>query len=238
MEILKSGAGKLGIDLGQGQLEQFESYYRELADWNRRMNLTGITGYDEVQVRHFLDSLTALAVIDTPTGGSFSVIDVGTGGGLPGIPVKIALPNLRLVLLEATAKKAGFLRHLVSLLGLENAAILTGRAETLAHDSVYRGSFDLVLSRAVAPLPALAELTLPFCAIGGSLVAWKKGGIEDEVEGALKAIEVLGGRLREVREVALEGLNDGRCLVVIDKTSLTPPEYPRRPGVPAKRPIG
>jgi 16S rRNA (guanine527-N7)-methyltransferase len=237
MEKLESGARKLGIDLSPEQLELFNTYYQELAAWNQRINLTGITGYEDVQLKHFLDSLTAAPLVETRRGGSQRIIDVGTGGGLPGIPLKIARPGVRLALLEATAKKANFLRHLISMLGLEDTEVITGRAEEAARDAVCREAFDIALSRALAPLPTLVEFTLPFVTVGGGVVAWKKGDIEDEIEGASKAIEVLGGKLREVRAIELEGLNDGRVLVIIDKVSPTPPEYPRRPGIPAKRPI-
>ena len=238
MEQLVSGAKKLGLHLSPEQLEQFQSYYRELVDWNRRVNLTSITGYEEVQVKHFLDSLTVALVMKPPEAlGSLRIIDVGTGAGLPGMPLRILWPGIRLVLLEATAKKAKFLEHLAAELGLNDVEIVVGRAEEVAHDARYREKFELVLSRAVAALPVLAELTLPFCALGGSLVAQKSGAIDQEVGRASRAITVLGGRLREVRAVGLVEFADRRCLVVIDKIKPTPPEYPRRPGMPAKRPI-
>ena len=182
MEKLKSGAQKLGLHLSQQQLELFEMYYRELVDWNRKINLTRITGYEEVQLKHFLDSLTVTLATKPLAGGeSLSVIDVGTGAGLPGIPLKILLPDIRIVLLEATAKKTKFLHHVVATLGLNDVEIVVGRAEEVAHNARYRERFDLVLSRAVASLSTLVELTLPFCAVGGSFVAQKKGNIEQEV---------------------------------------------------------
>ncbi len=238
MEKLNTGAQKLGLHLSPKQLEQFHIYYQELVDWNRKVNLTSITGYEEVQVKHFLDSLTvALAVKPAAVGGSLSIIDVGTGAGLPGIPLKILWPGIRLVLLEATAKKAKFLYHLNNKLGLDNVEVLVGRAEEVAHDAQYREKFELVLSRAVAPLPALVELTLPFCAVGGSFIAQKKGTIDPELSRASRAITVLGGNLREVKAVDWEEFADERYLVVIDKVKPTPPKYPRRPGIPARRPM-
>ncbi len=238
MEILNAGAHKLGFHLSTNQLEQFSVYYRELVDWNQRMNLTSITGYEKVQIKHFLDSLTVTLAMTPPAGSeSLSVIDVGTGAGLPGIPLKIVLTGINLVLLEATAKKANFLYHLIAKLGIDNVAIVVGRAEEVAHDVQYREKFELVLSRAVAPLATLAELTLPFCAVGGSFIAQKKGAIDPELNNAARAISVLGGNLREVMQVGLEAFNDKRCLVVIDKVEPTPSEYPRRPGIPAKRPL-
>jgi 16S rRNA (guanine527-N7)-methyltransferase len=237
MDKLKAGAEELGLNLSQEQLEQFNIYYRELVDWNRRLNLTSITGYEDVQVRHFLDSLTVAAAVKPDADKNLSVIDVGTGAGLPGLPLRILYPDIRLVLLEATAKKAKFLEHLTARLGLENVEVLAGRAEEVARNAKFRERFGLVLSRAVAPLPTLAELTLPFGAVGGIIFAQKKGDIEAEVEKAGKAIKTLGGRLREVKRIDIEGLRDNRYLIVIDKVSPTPTQYPRRPGVLAKRPI-
>jgi 16S rRNA (guanine527-N7)-methyltransferase len=238
MEKLIAGVQKLGLHLSPRQLEQFHIYYQELIDWNQRVNLTSITGYEEVQVLHFLDSLTVTLVLKRWQGyQSFSVIDVGTGAGLPGIPLKILLTGIRLVLLEATAKKARFLNHLNTRLGLDNVKVVVGRAEEVAHDADYRESFELVLSRAVGALPTLAELALPFCAVGGSFISQKKGDIEAELSSASRAITVLGGNLREVREVALEEFGDKRWLVVVDKVKPTPRQYPRRPGIPAKRPL-
>jgi len=238
MEKLNAGAQKLGLHLSPRQLEQFHIYYLELVDWNRRVNLTTITSYEEVQVRHFLDSLTVTLAMKLPAGdGNFGVIDVGSGAGLPGIPVKILLPDVKLVLLEATAKKANFLRHLIAELALDSVEVVVGRAEEVAHDAQFRERFELVLSRAVAPLPTLAELTLPFCTVGGSFVAQKKGTIDPEVSKASKAITILGGNLREVKGVDLEEFSDKRWLIVVDKVMPTPQQYPRRAGIPAKRPI-
>ncbi len=234
MERLVVGAKRLGFELSQPQLESFQLYYEELVQWNERVNLTAIKDYEEVQTRHFLDSLTvALFLDDIPC----PVLDLGTGAGFPGIPVRILLPNIRLSLLESTAKKAAFLNHLVDRLGLEGVEVVTGRAEELAHDASYREAFAVVLSRGVARLDTLAELALPFCLCGGRLVAQKKGDIDAEVDAASPVIDILGGRLREVRRLSLEELDEERALVVIDKCASTPQVYPRRPGIPKKRPI-
>jgi 16S rRNA (guanine527-N7)-methyltransferase len=238
MQKLVDGARKLGLNLTNEQVNRFEVYYRELVDWNKRMNLTAVTDCDEVQIKHFLDSLTVIAgVKSTDTGQGFNVIDIGTGAGLPGIPLKIVRPDIRLALLEATSKKTKFLQHVIGRLGLDNVEVVNGRAEIIAHDLQYREIFHLALSRAVASLPTLVELALPFCIPGGRFIAQKKGNIESELKQAGKAIRTLGGRILEVKPVEIIEPEDKRCLVIIEKISPSPIGYPRRPGVPAKRPL-
>ena len=238
METLKLGTKQLGLQLNHRQLEHFRTYFEELVTWNKRVNLTAITNFEEVQIKHFLDSLTVTLALKPSAGDKgLSVIDVGSGAGLPGIPLKILFREMRLVLLEATAKKAAFLEHRKRQLGLDDIEIVVGRAEEVAHQVQYREQFDVVLSRAVASLPTLAELTLPFCAIGGSFIAQKKGDITLEISQASRAISLLGGSMREVKRVDLTEFGDERWLVIIDKISPTPPQYPRRPGMPNKRPI-
>jgi 16S rRNA (guanine527-N7)-methyltransferase len=238
MDILKKCIFPLGISLTGAQIDQFETYYHELISWNEKVNLTSITDFEEVQIKHFLDSLTvAMALGSENFTRPLNIIDVGTGAGLPGLPLKIALPQIRLTLLEATAKKTRFLSHLITELGLQKVNIVTGRAEEVAHEPAYREAFDIVLARALAPLPALVELALPFCAVGGRLIAHKKGNIREEIEQSKKAIETLGGAPSEVKPVELEGLEDNRTLVIINKVKSSPAAYPRRPGIPVKRPI-
>jgi len=233
MEKLIEGALHLGLPLSAQQVELFQAYYDELIDWNRRMNLTAIVDYDEVQIKHFLDSLTvSLAFSKLPS----SVVDVGTGAGLPGVALKIAHPGIELTLIDSTQKKAVFLNHLVDVLGLKGVEVLTGRAEELAHDTRYREHFDAVLSRGVAKLAVLTELTLPFCAVGGECVAMKNWPPDAEVDEAERSFNVLGGRLRQIVRIGLWGLED-RSLVVIDKARPTPEKYPRRSGIPQKRPL-
>ncbi|MBE0431159.1 MAG: 16S rRNA (guanine(527)-N(7))-methyltransferase RsmG [Dehalococcoidia bacterium] len=239
MEQLIEGAGNLGIKLSARHIEQFKLYYRELIDWNSRVNLTAITDYSEVQVKHFLDSLTVTQVLSRQDLRSpdFRIMDVGTGAGFPGVPLKILYPEPELVLLEPTAKKTAFLQHISDRLKLQNVEVLNSTAEEAGHLPPYRERFNLVLSRAVATLPALAELTLPFCSIGGRLVAQKKGEIEEELGRAERAILTLGGRLSRVKRIDLTEFSDVRHLVIIDKIDATPDKYPRRPGIPKKRPL-
>ena len=236
MEKLRQGAERLGLKLGDKELACFQTYYEELLDWNSRMNLTSITDYEQVQINHFLDALT-VALVWKPESPKSRVIDVGTGAGIPGIPLKIIFPQIHLVLLEATAKKASFLSHIVKKLSLSDVEIVVGRAEEIAHQNNYREQFNIVLARAVAELAALIELTLPFCATGGLVIAHKRGDIQEEIQQADKAIAILGGKLKEVKPIALPEFPDNRSLVVIEKVSPTPEKYPRRAGMPAKKPL-
>ena len=236
MHYLKTGAARLGIELSPAQLEQFSIYYKELMEWNQRINLTSITNLKDVQIKHFLDSLSVTPALKQPIGGR-RFLDVGAGGGFPGLPLKITFPAIKLVLLEATVKKAAFLRQLAEKLGFDDVYIVVGRAEEVARQAQYRQRFDIVLSRAVAQLPVLAELTLPFCAVGGRLIAQKKGAINAEIDKAIKAVEIMGGSQPLVKRVELDELADERYLVIVDKIDPTPDKYPRRPGIPAKRPI-
>lgn len=237
MNHLICGAEQLGITLDSLQIEQFEFYLRELVDWNSRINLTAITDVEEIQVKHFLDSLTLVSVIQEKQCEGCRIIDIGSGAGFPGIPLKIAVPDIKMTLLEATSKKALFIKQLIEKLSLRNVEVLNERAEEAAQKPEYREQFDIVVSRAVAELAILTELTLPFCTIGGYVIAQKKGDIRIELEQAVKAIEMLGGRLSSVEKIRLTGLDDERYLIFIQKTGGTPKKYPRRPGMPEKRPL-
>ena len=235
MDILQQGADGLGISLDTEQLQKFAAYYRELMEWNEKFNLTAVTGYEAVVVKHFLDSLTIAGELNGAEGRS--VIDVGSGAGFPGIPLAVVLPGCKMTLLEATGKKTLFLRHMVEVLGLTNIVVVNARAEDCAHIAHYREKFDFVLARAVAPLNVLAELMLPLCAVGGTCISQKKGDVDPEVAGALSAIGKLGGKLRGCKLVGIPPETDNRYLVLIDKITGTPGRYPRRPGIPAKRPL-
>lgn len=237
MELLERGARALNLRLSQCQIKGFQDYYREMIAWNRRMNITAIVNYEEAQLKHFLDSLTVAMVLPEEARSHGRVLDIGSGGGFPGIPLKLAFPTIRLTLLDSVAKKTSFLRHLLEALGLNDVEVYTGRAEDLALDPDLRESFDVVVSRGVARMRVLMEITLPYCRVGGIVVTAKKGEIDSELVASLHAMEVLGGGIRETRGVNLEGLQDGRALVVVEKVRPTPAKFPRRPGMPAKHPL-
>ena len=239
MELLARGASELGLALDAAQLAQFETYYRELADWNGRINLTSVIDYEEVQVKHFLDSLTVLPALGSPLPPNAKVVDVGAGAGFPGLPLNLACLGIHLTLVESTGKKATFLRHVVETLALNGIEVHTGRAEELAHRPELRGSCDLTLARGLARLPTLLEYTLPFTRIGGLVAAWKHGGegLKAELDSARKALQILGGRVKSIYPVKATGLEDNRVVVIVEKVRETPDDYPRRPGVPRKQPL-
>jgi 16S rRNA (guanine527-N7)-methyltransferase len=238
VKLLAESARCLSLKLNEEHLRAFEIYYGELVAWNEKFNLTAITDYDQVQIKHFLDSLTCLLAVRSPRSEvRGKAIDIGAGAGFPGLPLKIVCPALQLTLLEATGKKVGFLEHIVSRLGLTGVEVIKGRAEELGRDAAHRERYDLALARAVAELPVLVEYALPFCKPGGLFVAQKGAEGETEAKSAEGAIAALGGVLRRIVHLELPHLAEPRSLVVIEKTAPTPEKYPRRPGIPSKRPI-
>jgi len=237
LEYLVKGCNTLGLDLTSFQLDQFELYYQELIDWNKRINLTAITDYHNVQIKHFLDSLSVYLALKDVSLASLKMLDVGTGAGFPGIPIKIAFPDINLTLLEATSKKTTYLKYIVSKLNLIGTTVITARAEDLARESCHREQYDIVTARALAKLPVLMELTLPFCRIGGQIISQKKGDIEFELEHMQRVLDLLGGKFNGIKTVVIPDLLDERFLIVVNKVSSTPSEYPRRSGVPYKHPI-
>ena len=247
--LLVEGAHTLGISLSDRQLDLFRTYYRLLVEWNRRVNLTALTDPSDVFVKHFLDSITVLLAVDASRhpgrvsgpndseSDSITLLDVGTGAGFPGLPLRIVHPEFRLTLLDSTRKKTDFLRHLLEALELDDVTVVTGRAEEAGRQPALRERVQLVVSRAVDRMATLAEYLLPFCTVGGRAVAMKKEDISTEIAEAARAIRLMGGHVSEVLPVRLPLLPDERCLVVLEKLQSTPEQYPRRPGMPAKRPL-
>ncbi|MBO9370528.1 MAG: 16S rRNA (guanine(527)-N(7))-methyltransferase RsmG [Chloroflexi bacterium] len=238
MEKLLRGARELGITLKETHLALFQTYYEELVEWNRRFNLTAITDYEGVQVRHFLDSLSCLLVLPrAELQAGARVIDVGTGAGFPGLPLRIVCPGMRLTLLEATRKKVDFLEHLLRRLGVSDVEVIHARVEDLGHRPGYREGYDWAIARALAEMPTLVEYLLPLVRVRGAMLAQKGENAPAEVHSAEEAIRILGGRVRKLVPVDLHGLAETRYLVIVDKVAATPEKYPRRPGMPEKRPL-
>lgn len=238
MKPLIHGAHELGIRLTDRHLTAFATCYDTLVEWNRRFNLTAITDWEGVLIRHFLDSLSCLkAIPHSELSAGAQVIDVGTGAGYPGIPLKIVCPGMRLTLLESTRKKVTYLEHLISELGLKDVQVIHDRAEQLGQDPTYRERYDWALARAVAKMPTLVEYLLPLARVGGAMLAQKGQDAPAEVQEASQAISALGGEVRQLVPVELRGLAETRYLVVVDKVASTPEQYPRRPGMPDKRPL-
>jgi 16S rRNA (guanine527-N7)-methyltransferase len=238
VQQLIDGARGLQIHLTPEQLEALGAYQHVLVEWNEQFNLTAITDDVGIQVRHFLDSLSCLQALES--GERFSgkhVIDVGTGAGFPGLPLKLLCPGMKLTLLEATAKKVGFLEHVTSHLQMHDVTIKQGRAEELGQQSAHREQYDWAIARAVADMPILAEYLLPLVKVGGRVLAQKGEGAPAEVQRGEWAIQQLGGRVRRLVPIELRGLAETRYLVILDKVAVTPPQYPRRPGMPNKRPL-
>ena len=234
---LEASARRLGVVLSVQQVDQFCVYYRELRDWNSRFNLTSVTDWDRVQRVHFLDSLTVMQGLPEEMRVQGRLMDVGSGAGFPGLPLKIAFPNLNVTLVESVGKKARFLSHIVDTLKLLHTTVCAQRAEVLARTKEHREAYDAVVARALYTLPAVLEVTIPFIRVGGMVVVQKKGDLKTEIDQSQRAIQRLGGSLREIFPVEVPGLDDGRVLVVIEKIATTPSGYPRRSGLPRKRPL-
>jgi 16S rRNA (guanine527-N7)-methyltransferase len=223
----------MDVELSEVQLKQFLTYYEMLVEKNKVMNLTAITDFDEVVEKHFVDSLSLIRVMDLHR--PISIMDLGTGAGFPGIPLKIAFPNLHITLADSLHKRIVFLQEVIEALDLENIRAVHGRAEDLAKNSDYREKYDACVSRAVANLSTLAEYCLPFVKIGGRFISYKAGACEEEVASAKSSIFLLGGKLVKVEKFLLG--DAGRSLVVIEKKEGTPKMYPRKAGTPSKNPL-
>jgi len=234
-ELIREFHDLSGIVLSPQQVTAFSRYESELTLWNTKHNLTAIKDPENVRVKHFLDSLSAYLAMRGSIMGR--VIDIGTGAGFPGLPLKILCPNIKLTLVESIGKKADFCRHLLKVLALEGVEVIQIRAETLGQNEDHREKYDWALARAVALLPILLEYLLPLVKVGGRILAMKGESGPVEVHAAEKAIKMLGGHLRQLLPVTLPGVADERYLVVVDKVAATPEKYPRREGIPAKRPL-
>lgn len=234
-ELLKAGAASIGIELTEKQTAQFIQYYELLVEWNSFMNLTGITEYEEVIQKHFVDSLALCKAVDLHN--ISNVIDIGTGAGFPGIPLKIAFPHLKITLLDSLQKRIKFLNEVVTQLGLEEVETIHGRAEDFAKPSMKRESYDLCVSRAVANLASLSEYCLPYVKLDGYFVPYKSGKVDEELEASKKAVFLLGGKIEEEVKFMLPDSDISRSLIKIKKVSATPKKYPRKSGLATKEPI-
>ena len=234
-EILAARAAEAGIPLTAEQIGQFSVYHEMLLDWNTRMNLTALTAPEDVAVKHIIDSLTAYdaALFD----GARTLIDVGTGAGLPGIPLAVYAPQLTVTLLDSLNKRVRFLTEVTAAMGLQNVRCIHARAEEAARTAEHRAAYDIVVSRAVARLPVLLEYTLPFVRVGGTLLALKGRAYAEEQKEARRAAGVLGGGRITARPVHLPGLDDVRAILTVTKERQTPAAYPRGGGAPTRRPI-
>lgn len=238
-DYLRTEIEKIGIHLEDKQVQQFLVYYELLTEWNKVMNLTAITDFKEVVQKHFVDSLSLIKAVD----GSFlqkkgiSMIDIGTGAGFPGIPLKIVFPNLKVTFLDSLNKRIKFLNEVTGKLELRNITAIHGRAEDFAKQKEYREQFDLSVSRAVANLATLSEYSLPYVKKGGFFFSYKAEDIEEEIELSKNAIKILGGRIDEVIKFNLPDSDVKRAILKIEKNNFTNKKYPRKAGIPSKEPL-
>ena len=235
MKSLKKDALEFGIELSDYQLKQFYDYYELLIEWNEKINLTAITDFNEVLKKHFLDSISLVKAV--PLDGSFTLIDIGTGAGFPGIPIKIAFPNIKVTLLDSLNKRVIFLEEVISKLGLIEIEAIHGRAEDFAKEGMLRESFDYSVSRAVANLSSLCEFCLPYVKVGGMFISYKSEKAKEEMQISKNAIDILGGNILGCENFLLPGTDMERNFVIIKKVVPTPLKYPRKAGTPIKKPL-
>lgn len=237
LEIFEKDLKQLHLELSKKQILQFISYYELLIDWNSRMNLTAITEFEDVLKKHFIDSLSLISAVSDLAQKQYDLIDVGTGAGFPGIPLKIAFPNLKITLLDSLNKRIQFLNEVICKLELQDIEAVHGRAEDFAKPDQFRERFDLCVSRAVANLATLSEYCIPFVKPGGFFISYKSEKVNVELEEAKKAISVLGGSFQKNIEFLLPHSDITRNFIVIQKKNKTPFKYPRKAGLPSKEPI-
>lgn len=237
LEIFEKDLKQLHLELSKKQILQFISYYELLIDWNSRMNLTAITEFEDVLKKHFIDSLSLISAVSDLAQKQYDLIDVGTGAGFPGIPLKIAFPNLKITLLDSLNKRIQFLNEVIYKLELQDIEAVHGRAEDFAKPDQFRERFDLCVSRAVANLATLSEYCIPFVKPGGFFISYKSEKVNVELEEAKKAISVLGGSFQKNIEFLLPHSDITRNFIVIQKKNKTPLKYPRKAGLPSKEPI-
>ena len=238
MELINTFESKINtlhIELSKEQYSQYVTYYNMVVEKNKVMNLTGITEFDEFIDKHYIDSLSIVNAVDMTRVNS--IIDVGTGAGFPGIPLKIAFPHLKITLLDSLNKRINFLNEVIEVLGLQNVETCHGRAEDFGHRKEYREQYDLCASRAVANLSTLTEYCLPFVKVGGQFVSYKSGNVDNELKESSKAIKILGGEAGKVCSFVLPGTDFARTLVPIKKIKMTGNQYPRKAGTPSKEPL-
>jgi 16S rRNA (guanine527-N7)-methyltransferase len=224
---------KFNINLTKIQIDAFNHYQRELISWNQKMNLTSIAAPEDIEIKHFIDSLTCFLAMDI----SKPITLIDTGAGFPGIPLKIVCPAIQLTLVESVGKKAEFCQHIVTSLNLKQTTVLTNRIEDIGHDQNHREVYDYALARAVASLPSLVEYLLPLVKVNGHVIAQKGKNYKDELDDAKKAIEILGGEIETIVSLQLPFLFEDRNLVVFKKIHPTISKYPRRSGIPSKKPL-
>ena len=236
MESLTHSALTLfNLHLTERHITALNIYERELLEWNQKFNLTAIRDVESIRVKHFLDSYSC--ILAWKTNPPKRMIDVGTGAGFPGIPLKIIYPNMRLTLVESVGKKVTFCQHIVDVLGLEDVKVVHARAEEIGQQAEHREKYDWAIARAVANLNVLSEYLLPLAKVGGMMLAQKGESGPAEAQSAEQAMKLLGGKLKQLIPINLPGVADDRYLVLIDKSAATPPKYPRKPGIAAKTPL-